>query len=126
MTTLVRIWSLCVAATFLSCRGPTDDCAGVGFDGIHLTVVDSLTGSDLSSVATVTVTQLSPPYDSRTGSLTDSPSPLGVAADRPGSYNVSVAAVGYATWSSTVEVRTDGTRCAQTVTTNVTARLLRS
>jgi len=118
--------SLGVVAVSLTCRSPTDDCAGGGADGIHLTVVDSLSGSDLSNVAMITVTQLSPPYHSRTGLLLDSPSPLGVALDRPGTYNVSVVATGYVTWTSTVEVRTDGGRCDQTVTTNMTARLVRN
>ncbi|HZI29007.1 MAG TPA: hypothetical protein VFD64_12640 [Gemmatimonadaceae bacterium] len=81
--------------------------------------------SDLSDAATVTVAQLSPPYLSRTGSLVIPPSPLDVAADRPGAYTVTVSAVVYVTWTSTVEVRNDGARCAQTVTTNVTARLVR-
>lgn len=118
--------SLAVAAASLTCRGPTDDCAGGGADGIQLTIVDAISNSDLSNVAMITVTQLSPPYHSRTGLLLDSPSPLGVALDRPGMYNLSVAAPGYATWNSTVEVRTGGGRCAQTVTTNVTARLIRT
>lgn len=89
-------------------------------------VVDSVTGSDLSNVATVTVTQLYAPYNSLTGSLVNPPSPLDIAADRPGSYTVSVVVAGYVAWSSTVVVRSDGQRCAQTVTTNVTARLVRT
>ena len=122
---ILGLWSLIGGLAILACRGPTDDCAGVGVDGIQLAVIDSLTGSNLSSAATVTVTQLSPPYESRTGLLGSSPSPLGVAADRPGSYAVSVAATGYVTWTSTIEVRPDGGRCSQTITTNVTARLVR-
>ena len=51
-------------ALIVTCRGAVDDCAGVGVDGIRLTVVDSLTGSDLASIATVTVTQLSAPFAS--------------------------------------------------------------
>ena len=120
-----RPWALGLTiALIAACTSPVDDCAGVGVDGIRLTVVDSLTGLDLSPVATVTVTQLSPPFASATGSLSSPPSPLDVAADRPGSYSVSVAAEGYQTWTATVQVLTDTGRCAQTVTTNVTARLL--
>jgi hypothetical protein len=121
----LRNWSLVIALAALSCSTAPDDCAGVGVDGIRLTVVDSATGSDLTNAATATVRQLSPPYESRTGSLVNPPSPLGLAADHPGSYHVTVAADGYLNWTSMVEVRTDGERCAQTVTTTVTARLVR-
>ena len=86
---------LLVLSFGLACQGPTDDCTGAAFEGLRLTVIDSSTGVPLSDIATVTVTQWSPPHDSRSGSLRDIPSPLEVAYDRPGRYSVSVTATGY-------------------------------
>lgn len=116
-----------MAALAVSCRSATDDCAPVGVDGLRLSIRDSATSADLSSSATVTVAQLSAPFETRTGKLTDPPpTPLFVAADRPGRYRVTIAVPNYATWTQEVEVSKSGGRCSVTITTSVAALLLRS
>ena len=114
------------SAGLLACNSPTDDCAGVGRDGLALIVTDSATGADLNGVANVTVTQLTAPFESRSGPIAGSPSPLGLAADRPGPYRVSVVAGGYQPWEKDVVVAQTGGRCPETVTVSVSVRLVRS
>ena len=114
------------SAILLACSSPTDDCAGVGRDGLALIVTDSATDADLSAAANVTVTQLTAPFESRSGPIAGSPSPLGLAADRPGPYRVSVVASGYQTWQKDVAVAQTGGRCPETLTLTVVVRLVRS
>jgi hypothetical protein len=106
------------------CKTPTDDCADVGRDGLLLVVTDSATGASLANLATVTVTQLTAPFESRTGSLTASPSPLDVAADRPGPYQITIMVSGYHAWQKEVSVAQSEGRCPQTVTLTVDAKLV--
>lgn len=124
MFTLTRTAMLLPLAMLWGCGSATDDCAGTGVDGLRLSIRDARTNADINSLATVTVAQLTAPSRSRTGKLTDPPpTPLDLAADRPGPYQVTVTATGYTTWSERVEVRSTGGTCSQTITTNVTALL---
>lgn len=124
MIALIRAAILLPLAIVWGCGSVTNDCAGTGVDGLSLSIRDAQTNANIASAATVTVEQLSAPFHSRTGKLTDPPpSPLDLAADRPGPYQLTVTAQGYRTWSERVEVRTTGGACSQTITTNVIALL---
>lgn len=115
---------LLVATLLSGCGSATDDCAGTGGDGLRLSIRDAQTNADMSALATVTVAQLTAPMRSRTGKLTDPPpTPLDLAADRPGPYQLTVTAPGYSSWSERVEVRSTGGACSQTITTSVNALL---
>ena len=109
----------------VACSSPTDDCSGVGRDGLALFVTDSASGANLNHLATITVTQLTAPFESRSGPIAGSPSPLGLAADRPGPYQLSVSVIGYESWEKDVTVAQTGGRCPETVTLTVTAKLVR-
>lgn len=70
---------------------PEDDCNLGGREGILLSVVDSVSGQSRNAGATVTVTQLTAPFSSATGSIVTPPFPTDVATNRAGSYRVEVA-----------------------------------
>lgn len=93
-----------LALGLAACETTTDDCSGTGRDGLTLTVTDSLSGADLNPIATVTVTQLTAPFESRSGTLTGPPSPLSLAAGRPGPYRITVVVDGYSLWEKEVTV----------------------
>lgn len=109
-----------------ACNSPTEDCPEVGHDGLAMVVTDSITGTNLRNQAFVTVTQLTAPFETRSGSLAVSPSPLDLAADRPGPYRISVIVAGYELWEQNVTVAETTGRCPQTITLTVVARLVPS
>jgi hypothetical protein len=110
----------------VGCNSPTDDCSGVGHDGLAMVITDSITGANLQSQALVTVTQLTAPFETRTGSIAPSPSPLDLAADRPGPYRITVIVAGYEMWERDVTVQQTTGRCPETITLTVVARLVPS
>ncbi len=111
-------------AVVLACNLPPDDCNLGGREGILLSVVDSVSGQNLNADATVTVTQLTTPFSSATGSIATPPFPTDVATNRSGPYRVEVAVPGYVTWSSDVLVESTSDACAYVITEQVTARMV--
>lgn len=109
-----------------ACNSPTEDCAEVGRDGLAMIITDSITGASLQSQALVTVAQLTAPFETRSGPISVSPSPLDLAADRPGPYRITVIVAGYDTWTRDVTVERTPGSCPETITLTVAARLVPS
>ena len=123
MTRTARL--IAFAMMTVACNSPTEDCAGVGRDGLAMVITDSITGASLQSQALVTVAQLTAPFETRTGSITAPASPLDVAT-RPGPYRITVNVAGYDTWERDVTVEGTTGRCPETITLTVAARLVPS
>lgn len=124
MTRTARL--IAFAIMTVACNSPTEDCAEVGHDGLAMVITDSITGASLQSQALVTVAQLTAPFEIRTGPITASPSPLDVAADRPGPYRITVVVAGYDAWTKDVTVDQTTGGCPETITLTVAARLVPS
>ena len=122
---MLKTGGLLVVSIIWACNLAPDDCSGVGRDGLVLVVADSTTGTNLNALATVTVSQLTAPFETRTGPIAGPPSPLDLAS-RPGPYRVSVAVDGYQPWERVVTVVQTGDPCAEIVTLTVTAQLVPS
>ena len=120
---IVRLIAIPLLAA--ACRSSAEEvCAGLGLDGIKVTVVDSLTGAPAAAGATLLT------YDLALGGqrvdsavATNADAPLYGASDRAGRYTVVVRQTGYRDWvRSNVTVRSG---CPTVIQVALTARLAR-
>ena len=119
-----RLTCLLALAVWAGCVGPLAPCAGIGNFAVVVTVVDSTTAGPPSSQPTLTIMD---------GTFVDTlvgPAPgqsqvvvMGGAAERPGTYSLTVTAAGYRRWMRDGVRAREGGRCDDLQTVRLTARL---
>ena len=115
---------LSILALCAGCIGPFAPCSNVGNPAVLVTVVDSTTGGPPTSRpmliivdGSFTATAFGPAPGDRPVSV------IPAAAERPGTYSLTVTADGYREWTRAgVRVR-EGGRCDDIQTVRLTARL---
>lgn len=108
-----------------ACIGPFDPCGSdVGRFAVIVAVTDARTGGPPSSRATLVVTDgtfnetVQGPEPGTTSRVT-----IAAAAERPGTYDLTVSAAGYRTWTQAAVRVARGSRCDRLQTANLAARL---
>jgi hypothetical protein len=120
--------SVTILASTLGGVSCSPSCATLqGHIGIVLSVRDARTGTSLDSTAIVTVERLTPPQESRTGSIVDvgGGNPLSITGEREGRYSVRIGAAGYSLWAQEVRVPSATEACnnGDPMSVSVNARL---
>ncbi len=115
--------SVAAACTAAACRSDAVTCAGVPELGIQVQVRDASTQASLDESARVTVSRLTAPFDSMSGTPRIA---VIITSSSPGTYRVRVEVPGYVTSSQVVNVPTSTRQCAYVEPQNIVVALARS
>lgn len=109
-----------------ACRDtPSNICMTVPVPAMTVHAEAAKTGENLDARATLTIIELQAPFDTVSGTISNSPPslPIAVTADRIGRFKVRIEVQGFVAWEEIVTVADAGGPCHQPQTVDVVARL---